>query len=388
MALRRRWVWQKRGIRCTRVARHGTCESDPRPAEEQGWFAVGIFRGKSEMNHGTLWRSAYQMGAAFLFAVQPRHCGFQTGYADTSSAWARLPCFQFESLETLVASQPSACATVAVEMGGQPLETFRHPPRAMYILGAEDDGLPPRVIRQCNFHVSLPAVRSASMNVAACGSVLLYDRMLKRLILDPFPHVLPAPDAATRFSEARWSQEDFVSFRAAKNAAKKRAFQYGDNLRMTAGLEELIVLRDLLNDDDSPFFVSGMLPARLDDKPGGGLAFLPAKVRVRCLDWRAAQSLARLAEEGRCCSARIALPKPDGLRLTVELTSRRPALELFLAPGEGSPGLDYFASRMDGAVEELAELAARLRRARPGWAAGRMREPRAGEQPPLLPWPS
>lgn len=41
-------------------------------AKEDGFFGIGIYRGKVEMNHGTLWRSAYQMGASFVFSLGAR----------------------------------------------------------------------------------------------------------------------------------------------------------------------------------------------------------------------------------------------------------------------------------------------------------------------------
>ncbi|CAE8651968.1 unnamed protein product, partial [Polarella glacialis] len=372
---------------------------------DHGWFAVGIYRGKSEMNHGTLWRSAYQMGAAFIFTVQPRHGALQAGSPDTMRAWAHMPCFRFDSLDQLLESQPEACVTVAVEMGGEPLETFRHPPRAMYILGAEDDGLPPKVIKQCNYHVSLPAIRSASMNVAACGSVLLYDRLLKRLVLDPFPHLdrKPAPDAGERLTQAMATEEALVSFRMAKATSQHRASSDGQlegeklGTMITAGADELVLLRALLF-EELPFFVSGAQAARVSRIPGGGWRFEPAALRVRCLDLRAAQALAWLAEGGCCCEARLELPR-DGLRVIVELRTRRPALELLpVEPGrimgevgelgelgavEGLPA--SLRLHREEAVQELRELATRLRRTKRGWATGAMSEPRAGGQPPLLP---
>ncbi|CAE8601087.1 unnamed protein product [Polarella glacialis] len=382
------------------------CDSpEQRPAEDHGWFAVGIYRGKSEMNHGTLWRSAYQMGAAFIFTVQPRHGALQAGSPDTTRAWAHMPCFRFDSLHQLLESQPEACVTVAVEMGGEPLETFRHPPRAMYILGAEDDGLPPKVIKQCNYHVSLPAIRSASMNVAACGSVLLYDRLLKRLVLDPFPHLdrKPAPDAGERLTQAMATEEALVSFRMAKATSQHRASSDGQlegeklGTMITAGADELVLLRALLF-EELPFFVSGAQAARVSRIPGGGWRFEPAALRVRCLDLRAAQALAWLAEGGCCCEARLELPR-DGLRVIVELRTRRPALELLpVEPGrimgevgelgelgavEGLPA--SLRLHREEAVQELRELATRLRRTKRGWATGAMSEPRAGGQPPLLP---
>ena len=69
---------------------------------------------------------------------------------------------------------------VAVEQGGTPLEEFVHPERAVYLLGAEDAGLPAAVVRACAHCVSLDGVRAASYNVAVAGTLIMYDRVSKR----------------------------------------------------------------------------------------------------------------------------------------------------------------------------------------------------------------
>ena len=43
-----------------------------RMEQQSGYFGVGIVNGKSEANQGTLWRSAYQLGASFIFTVGAR----------------------------------------------------------------------------------------------------------------------------------------------------------------------------------------------------------------------------------------------------------------------------------------------------------------------------
>ena len=80
---------------------------------------------------------------------------------------------------SFAASVPQATALVAVEMGGSPLQDFRHPKHATYILGSEDSGLPEAVTRACDYHVALPSVRAASYNVAVAGSLVMYDRLSK-----------------------------------------------------------------------------------------------------------------------------------------------------------------------------------------------------------------
>ena len=59
------------------------------------------------------------------------------------------------------------------------METFQHPKRAIYLLGAEDTGLPPMIVDACHFHVTIPTVRSSSFNVAMAGTIVMYDRLVK-----------------------------------------------------------------------------------------------------------------------------------------------------------------------------------------------------------------
>lgn len=72
---------------------------------------------------------------------------------------------------------------VAIEMGGTPLQDFVHPPRAVYVLGSEDNGLNRPIVEACQCHVALPkwTGRSSSYNVAMAGTLVMYDRMLKQL---------------------------------------------------------------------------------------------------------------------------------------------------------------------------------------------------------------
>ena len=78
---------------------------------------------------------------------------------------------------------PAGAVWVAVEMGGVPLQDFVHPPRAVYVLGSEDNGLNRPIVEACQCHVALPnwAGRSASYNVAMAGTLVMYDRMQKQL---------------------------------------------------------------------------------------------------------------------------------------------------------------------------------------------------------------
>lgn len=143
----------------------------------RGFFEIGIYRGKTPSNVGTLWRSAYQMGASGIFTVGRR---YPQQSSDTVKAFRHIPCREFADFEMLHSTLPYACQLVAIEMGGKPLANFVHPESAMYLLGAEDHGISPAILALCHHIVSLPAMRTPSYNVAVAGSLVMFDRLNKR----------------------------------------------------------------------------------------------------------------------------------------------------------------------------------------------------------------
>lgn len=143
----------------------------------RGFFEIGIVRGKCPANVGTLWRSAFQMGASGIFTIGKR---YTNQCSDTVKAYRHIPCREYLDFDAFIASLPHSCPIVAVEMGGKPLATFTHPESAVYLLGAEDHGISPVMLSRCHHVVSLPAVRTESYNVAVAGSLVMYDRQSKR----------------------------------------------------------------------------------------------------------------------------------------------------------------------------------------------------------------
>ncbi|MNG20274.1 23S rRNA (guanosine-2'-O-)-methyltransferase RlmB [compost metagenome] len=58
------------------------------------------------------------------------------------------------------------------------LETFEHPRRCVYLLGAEDHGLPKKAMEKCHHLVKFKS--SKSLNVAVAGTIVMYDRNLEK----------------------------------------------------------------------------------------------------------------------------------------------------------------------------------------------------------------
>lgn len=160
-------------------------------ATTRGFYGIGIVGSKTPINVGTLWRSAGILGAAFMFTAGRR---YPQQASDTIKAWKHTPFFEFDSAEALFDAIPKGCIPIAVEMGGKPLETFVHPERAVYILGAEDTGIPPRVLSRCPYSVTIPG--DHSLNVAVAGSIILYDRLAKGAVAQAVEHRSEKPSVA------------------------------------------------------------------------------------------------------------------------------------------------------------------------------------------------
>ncbi len=151
--------------------------SDMRDLQGRGFFGIGIVGGKSTANVGTLWRSGFVLGAGFLFTAGAR---YPRQRSDTVKAWRHVPFFEFETADDLFDNMPAETVPVAVELAAdaRPLASYRHPERCCYLLGAEDVGLPAGVLERCRDVVQLPGWRC--LNVAVAGSVVMYDRIVKR----------------------------------------------------------------------------------------------------------------------------------------------------------------------------------------------------------------
>jgi tRNA G18 (ribose-2'-O)-methylase SpoU len=144
----------------------------------RGYCAIGISHTKTEANVGTLWRSAHNFGAAFLFTLARRYHYRQA--SDTTHAPKHVPLFHFADVDELKRHLPWGCPLIGVELDERAvnLATFVHPRSGCYLLGAEDHGLTPREREACHFIVQVPGAERC-LNVASAGSIVLYDRVAK-----------------------------------------------------------------------------------------------------------------------------------------------------------------------------------------------------------------
>jgi tRNA G18 (ribose-2'-O)-methylase SpoU len=87
--------------------------------------------------------------------------------------------FHYEDFDDFYKHIPYNSKLVGVELDdrAEKISEYIHTPRAVYLLGAEDNGLPPEVLDRCHELVQLPG--SNSLNVAVAGSIVMHDRISK-----------------------------------------------------------------------------------------------------------------------------------------------------------------------------------------------------------------
>jgi len=137
------------------------------------YFEIGIYNSKLVQNLGTLWRSAYQLGATGIFTIGKR---YKNHPSDTLAVYKQIPLRNYTDFDHFFSCLPEDTVLVAIEQGGTPLSQFYHPKQAVYLLGAEDTGLPEEILKKCHATVSLEAATKSAYNVAVAGSIVLYHR--------------------------------------------------------------------------------------------------------------------------------------------------------------------------------------------------------------------
>jgi tRNA G18 (ribose-2'-O)-methylase SpoU len=142
----------------------------------RGYFGIGIEGVSKPMNLGSLLRTAHAFGASFLFTIGGLVQRRQIENADTSSAMANLPLHEYPDLASF--QLPRGCRLVGVELLPDAIDmpSFRHPPQAAYVLGAERSSLSPALQERCDFVIRIPT--RFCVNLAIAGALVMYDRMV------------------------------------------------------------------------------------------------------------------------------------------------------------------------------------------------------------------
>lgn len=143
---------------------------------KKGYYGIGIYETKAADNVGTLWRSAMNFGADYIFTIGARYKKQRT---DTCKTWKNIPLFEYTDWEDFISHIPKDAELVFIEQtdDSKNLETYGHPKQAVYILGAEDYGVPLNLMKG---HRKVAIDTPMCLNVATAGSIVMYDRNNKQ----------------------------------------------------------------------------------------------------------------------------------------------------------------------------------------------------------------
>ena len=149
----------------------------------RGYYGIGVYKGKNKINIGTLWRSAYSFGASFIFTVGKR---YEKQASDTTKTIRHIPLWHFTDWKDFNDHSPYDCQVICIEItpNAKNLSNFVHPERAIYLLGAEDNGIPKDILRGKQ-KLLINTQRKFCLNVSIAGSIVMYDRYIKQLKGDP-----------------------------------------------------------------------------------------------------------------------------------------------------------------------------------------------------------
>ena len=144
--------------------------------DDANYYGIGVMQHKRGYNIGTLWRSAYILGASYIFTIGK---SYKKQSSDVLKSWREIPLFHYEDFDDFYKHIPYNSKLVGIELDerAEILSEYTHTPRAVYLLGAEDNGLSPEVLDRCHELIQLPGANS--LNVAVAGSIVMHDRVSK-----------------------------------------------------------------------------------------------------------------------------------------------------------------------------------------------------------------
>jgi len=143
---------------------------------ERGYFGIGVYHPKTTENIGTLWRSAHNFGADFIFTIGKR---YKKQPSDTTKAERHIPLYEYQTFEDFKEHLPKGCRIVFIEQteGAINIKDAHHPEAAVYILGAEDYGVPVDLMKG---HQKVFIDTPMCLNVSVAGSIVMFDRKNKQ----------------------------------------------------------------------------------------------------------------------------------------------------------------------------------------------------------------
>ncbi len=177
----------------------------------RGYFGIGVERISKPMNVGALLRTAHAFGGSFFFTVNTPIDLRAMRESDTSSAFGHIPFYNFDSTEDMLLPDNSSLVGVELLEDAVELPSFRHPLRAVYVLGREKGNLSDEMVARCDHIIKIPM--KFCVNVSVAGALVMYDRLIS---LGRFPDRPVHEGGPEAFSPAQLKEAQIIA-RAARH---------------------------------------------------------------------------------------------------------------------------------------------------------------------------
>ncbi|PPR79692.1 MAG: hypothetical protein CFH01_00276 [Alphaproteobacteria bacterium MarineAlpha2_Bin1] len=152
----------------------------------RGFFAIGVESLSKQMNAGNLFRSAHAFGASFVFTIGGRYSP-SLAKSNTSKSIVHMPIYNYNKFSDFLIPEGSILIGIELTEDSIELPKFRHPQKAIYILGPEKGNLSKNIISSCKYTVKIPT--KFCINLAMAGAIVMYDRVISMGQYKPRPVV-------------------------------------------------------------------------------------------------------------------------------------------------------------------------------------------------------
>ncbi|HEX2751931.1 MAG TPA: RNA methyltransferase [Alphaproteobacteria bacterium] len=151
----------------------------------RGFFGIGVEGISKPMNVGNLLRSAHSFGANFFYTIDPEVDVHGMRGSDTSGAFGHLPFYNFKSVNDMLLPENTSLVAVELLPDAVELPSFRHPTRAVYVLGREMGNVSDEMLARCDHAIKIPM--KFCVNVGVAGAIVMYDRLISMGRFAPRP---------------------------------------------------------------------------------------------------------------------------------------------------------------------------------------------------------
>lgn len=143
------------------------------------FYAIGIENPKYNENISSLLRSAYLLGANYVFIIGKsyKNCKVNTG-----NFHKLLPLFEFDTIQRFQQAMPKNCKLIGVDINNYghltPIELneYKHYENEIFILGNETSGLSSYALSRVARIIYIKTRNNTSLNVATTGALICSHR--------------------------------------------------------------------------------------------------------------------------------------------------------------------------------------------------------------------